>query len=299
MSLLVVGSTALDTLQTPFGKRKNILGGSAIYFSFSARAFGPVRLVSVVGRDFPGHYRRRLTSHNIDHTGLQIEPGKTFRWHGCYVGDMCSARTISVHLNTFGSFRPVLPKKYQDTKYLFLANGHPLTQESVLRQIKRPKLIFCDTMNYWIENEPKALRQLLRRIDGLIVNNDEVRQLTGEVHIVKAARELLKWGPKILIIKKGEHGALLITKNLFFAVPGYPIDIVRDPTGAGDSFAGGLMGYLARSDSLSVTNLKKALLYGTVMASFTIEKFGVDRLKQATFREATRRLRNLYCMMRV
>lgn len=299
MSLLVVGSTALDTLQTPFGKRRNILGGSAIYFSFSARVFGPVRLVSVVGEDFPAYHRRKLTSHNIDHAGLQTEPGKTFCWHGCYVGDMCSAKTIDVKLNTFGNFQPVLPKKYQDTKYLFLANGHPRTQESVLRQIKRPKLVFCDTMNYWIENEPRALRKLLRQIDGLIVNNDEVRQLTGEMHIVKAAREILGWGPKILIIKKGEHGALLITKKLFFAVPGYPVDIVRDPTGAGDSFAGGLMGYLARTDNLSVTNLKKAVLYGTVLASFTIERFGVDRLKQASFGEATRRLKNLLSIMQV
>lgn len=299
MALLVVGSTALDTIETPCGKRRNILGGSAVYFSFSARVFGPVRLVSVMGNDFPKAYRRELVTHNIDLKGLQGIKGKTFRWHGSYTGDMCAAKTVSVELNTFAGFQPLLPRTYQDTPYIFLANAHPRMQQSVLTQVKHAKLVFCDTMNYWIENERAALLKLLRRIDGLIVNSDEVRQLTGEMHLVKAAYEIMKWGPRILIIKKGEHGALLITPTTFFAVPGYPVEIVRDPTGAGDSFAGGLMGYLARTDNLSLENLKKAVLYGNVLASFTIEGFGVTRLKQVTLRQVKQRLGNLLRMMRV
>jgi sugar/nucleoside kinase (ribokinase family) len=300
MSLLCVGSVALDTIETPHGKVENILGGSAVYFSYGASFLSPVRLVGVVGNDFSQEEELELLkSRRVDLRGLRTENGQTFRWTGRYVGDMGRAETLSVALGVFGDFQPVIPPYYQDSKYVFLANGSPKLQRKVLSQIRRPKLVVCDTMNYWIANEKKALLSLIERIDGLIVNNDEVMQLTGMYHTVSAAREILKWGPKMLIIKKGEHGALLITKNDFFAIPGYPIEVVRDPTGAGDSFAGGMMGYLAHSDDVSVKNLKKALLYGNVVASFTIEDFGLEGLKDTGRKQVQDRYKKLLSMITV
>jgi len=299
MSLLVVGSLALDTIETPFGKRERILGGSAVYFSYSASFFSPVRLVGVIGDDFPLNELEFFKARAIDLAGLTIEKGKTFSWHGKYVGDMGTAQTIAVHLNTFGTFKPKIPPAYRRSKYVFLANGSPVLQGSVLDQMKRPKLVVADTIDFWIKNEKKALLALIERIDGLIVNSDEVRQLTGMYHLVTASREILKWGPRMLIIKKGEHGALLVTKDDFFAVPGYPIETVRDPTGAGDSFAGGMMGYLAQTDDFAVKNLKKSLLYGNTIASFTIEDFGVERLKQVSYSQVIDRYRSLLAMMKV
>ncbi|MFA5794606.1 MAG: PfkB family carbohydrate kinase [Candidatus Brocadiia bacterium] len=283
MSLLVVGSIAYDNLETPYGKRRNIMGGSAVYFSFSASLFSPVRLVGVVGEDFSfDEELESMKARKIDMRGLHTAKGKTFTWTGRYVGDMSQAETLSVELGVFGKFQPVIPNVYKDSKYIFLANGSPKTQKKVLDQIKRPALVVADTMNFWISNEKKSLIKLIENIDGLIVNSDEVKQLTGMYHIITGAREILKWGPRMLIIKKGEHGALLVTKDDFFAIPGYPVEVVRDPTGAGDSFAGGMMGYLASTRDLSARNLKKSLLYGNVVASFTIEDFGVERLKQIT-----------------
>jgi sugar/nucleoside kinase (ribokinase family) len=299
MSLLVVGSIALDTLETPLGKKHNIAGGSAVYFSYSASLFCPVRLVGVVGNDFPPQELEFLKARKIDLAGLQVEKGKTFSWHGRYVGDMCSAETISVNLNTFGTFNPVIPKSYQDSKYLFLANGSPVLQMKVMSQMKRPKLVIADTMNLWIEHEKKALLKLIGEIDGLILNNDELKQLTGMYHVVAASREILKWGPKLLIIKKGEHGALLITKKDFFAIPGYPVETVCDPTGAGDSFAGGMMGYLAKTDDIAVRNIKKALLYGNSVASFTIEDFGLERLKRLNYAQLQKRYNDMKAMISV
>jgi sugar/nucleoside kinase (ribokinase family) len=300
MSLLVVGSVALDTIETPHGRARNILGGSAVYFSYGAGFFSPVRLVGVVGQDFSqAEELELLKSRKVDLRGLKTEPGQTFRWSGQYVGDMGRAETRAVALGVFGDFQPVIPPYYQDSRYVFLANGSPKLQRKVLSQIRRPKLVVCDTMNYWIANEKKALLSLIERIDGLIVNNDEVRQLTGMHHTVTAARAILKWGPKMLIIKKGEHGALLITKNDFFAIPGYPIEVVRDPTGAGDSFAGGMMGYLAQTDNLSVKNLKQALLYGNVVASFTIEEFGLEGLKDTSRKQVRDRYKKLLAMITV
>ena len=299
MNLVVVGSTALDTIETPYGKKERILGGSAVYFSYSASLFGPVKLVSIVGNDFPIEETEFLNARNIDLAGLKTENGKTFAWHGRYAGDMSSAETISVNLNTFGSFKPMIPREYQKSQYVFLANGSPILQMKVLEQLKRPKLIIADTMNLWINNEKKALLKLIERIDGLILNNDEIRELTGMYHLIAAAKEILKWGPRMLIIKKGEHGALLITKDAFFAIPGYPVEIVRDPTGAGDSFAGGMIGYLAKTDDLSTKNIKKALLYGNAIASFTIEDFGLDRLKRVTFEELEKRYKSLKQMITV
>ena len=218
MSLLCVGSVALDTIETPHGKAGSILGGSAVYFSYGASFMSPVRLVGVVGNDFSQEEELELLkSRRVDLRGLRTENGKTFRWTGRYVGDMGRAETLDVALGVFGDFQPVIPPYYQDSRYVFLANGSPKLQRKVLIQIRKPKLVVCDTMNYWIANEKKALLSLIERIDGLIVNNDEVMQLTGMYHTVSAAREILKWGPKMLIVKKGEHGALLITKNDFFA----------------------------------------------------------------------------------
>ncbi|MEW6025990.1 MAG: PfkB family carbohydrate kinase [Planctomycetota bacterium] len=300
MSLLVVGSVALDTIETAHGKAENILGGSAVYFSYGASFLSPVRLVGVVGQDFTQDEELELLkSRRIDLRGLKTESGKTFRWSGRYIGDMGRAETLSVALGVFGDFQPVIPPYYQDSRYVFLANGSPKLQKKVLSQVRRPKFVVCDTMNYWIENEKKALLDLIERIDGLIVNNDEVHQLTGMYHTVSAAREILKWGPKMLIIKKGEHGALLITKKDFFAIPGYPIEVVRDPTGAGDSFAGGMMGYLARTDNLAIKNLKKALLYGNVVASFTIEDFGLEGLKDTGRKQVQERYKKLLSMITV
>ena len=300
MSLLVVGSVALDTIATPHGQAENILGGSAVYFSYGAGFFSPVRLVGVVGNDFAQEEELELLkSRRVDLRGLKTEPGQTFRWSGRYVGDMGRAETRSVALGVFGDFQPVIPPYYQDSRYVFLANGSPKLQKKVLSQIRKPKFVVCDTMNYWIANEKKTLLSLIEQIDGLIVNNDEVHQLTGMYHTVSAARAILKWGPKMLIIKKGEHGALLITKNDFFAIPGYPIEVVRDPTGAGDSFAGGMMGYLARTDNLSVKNLKKALLYGNVVASFTIEDFGLEGLKDTGRKQVQDRYKKLLSMITV
>lgn len=299
MSLLVVGSLALDTIETPHGQRKNIPGGSAAYFSYSANFFSRVRLVGVVGRDFPPEELVSLKARSIDLTGLSIQRGKTFAWHGRYVGDMAAAKTVSVQLNTFGTFKPKLPVSYRNSRYVFLANGSPHLQKKVLSQLKRPKFVLADTMNLWIEHEKRALLSLIEKIDGLIVNNDEVKQLTGIYHLVTAAREILKWGPKFLIIKKGEHGAVLITKKDFFAVPGYPIEVVKDPTGAGDSFAGGMMGYLARTDNLSLRNLKKSLLFGNTMASFAIEDFGLERLKQINRQKVMKRYQTLLDMISV
>lgn len=298
MSLLVVGSIAYDNIETPYGKRRNILGGSAVYFSYSACLFSPVRLVGVVGDDFKfDEELESMKARRIDMHGLKVARGRTFTWTGRYVDDMSRAETINVELGVFGSFQPIIPPAYKDSKYVFLANGSPKTQKKVLDQIKRPKLVVADTMNFWIANEKKALLKLIENIDGLIVNSDEVKQLTGMYHIITGAREILKWGPQMLIIKKGEHGALLVTKEAFFAIPGYPVEVVRDPTGAGDSFAGGMMGYLAGTGDLSVKGLKKSLLYGNVVASFTIEDFGVERLKQISSARIAYRYNQLMKMM--
>ncbi|MEK7450196.1 MAG: PfkB family carbohydrate kinase [Planctomycetota bacterium] len=299
MSLLVVGSIAFDTVETPFGKAERILGGSAVYFSYSASFFHKVNLVGVVGEDFHPEELSFFKARQIDLAGLKTEPGKTFCWHGRYHGDMGRAETVAVHLNTFGTFQPRIPEAYKKSDYVFLANGNPKLQKSVLEQIKRPKLVVCDTMDYWIKNEKKALLDLIGRIDGLIMNNDEVRELTGMYHLIAAAREILKWGPKLLIVKKGEHGALLITKKDFFTVPGYPVEVVRDPTGAGDSFAGGMMGYLAGNKQLSFKTFKKSLLYGNVIASFAIEDFGLERLKRTRDQEVQNRYKKLVQMMTI
>ncbi|MBK8101186.1 MAG: sugar kinase [Planctomycetes bacterium] len=278
MSLLVVGSTAFDTVETPHGIARDCLGGSSTYFALAARLFTNVRLVSVVGDDFPPASRQLLESRGIDLTGVEVKPGKTFRWHGRYSADMNSRSTIDVQLNTFGDFKPKVPAASKDTPFVFLANGSPGTQMSVLEQMQKPKFCVADTMDLWIERERDGLLKLLQRIDGIIVNDAEARMLTGRHNLIDAGRAILDLGPRLAIVKKGEHGSFLFSHWFHWALPAYPTSAVVDPTGAGDSFAGGFMGHLATCDTVSLWNMKRAIAYGTVTASLTVEGFGVDRL---------------------
>jgi sugar/nucleoside kinase (ribokinase family) len=307
-SLLVVGSIALDTLETPYGKTADELGGSATFFSVAASFFVPVRLVGVVGEDFPPPFRQVFSSRNIDTAGLQVvRGGKTFRWHGSYQGAMNEAKTEAVHLNVFGDFRPLIPAPWRETELVFLANGSPVTQASVLDQIRRPDLVVADTMNLWIETQHDALMALLKRVDGLVLNDGEARMLADEANLVAAARKILRWGPKFVVIKKGEHGALLMHVNTpgpgqaierrACPLPGYPSLEVRDPTGAGDSFAGGMMGYLAGAGEYDYAHLIRAMAYGTVTASFAIEDFGLRRFENLTIDEIDARLHEFHDML--
>jgi cytidine kinase len=288
MTLLVVGSTAFDTIETPHGTRADCLGGSSTYFGLAARLFTPVRLVSVVGQDFPDEHKQLLAGRGVDLGGLEVKPGKTFRWHGRYAADMNSRETLAVHLNTFGDFRPKVPAAFRETPFVFLANGAPQTQMAVLDQMVSPRFCVADTMDLWIENEREALGALLPRLDGLIVNDSEVKQLTGKTNLIQAGRAALALGPKLVIVKKGEHGCFVFSNFFHYALPAYPTEQVLDPTGAGDSFAGGFMGFLANGASISVWNIKRAVAYGTVTASLTVEGFGVDHLAAAD-REAIER----------
>jgi cytidine kinase len=281
MSLLVVGSTAFDTIETPHGTAADCLGGSSTYFSLAARLFTQVHLVSVVGEDFPPQHRKLLEDRGVDLTGVEQKPGKTFRWHGRYSSDMNSRETLDVQLNTFGDFRPKVPAALRSTPFLFLANGSPATQRSVLEQMDQPRFCVADTMDLWIEHERDGLLELLRRIDGLIVNDSEVKMLTGKTNLIQAGRACLALGPKLVIVKKGEHGCFVFSNYFHYALPAYPTETVVDPTGAGDSFAGGFMGYLATSDTVTLWNMKRAVAYGTVTASLTVEGFGVECIANA------------------
>lgn len=293
MSLLVVGSIALDSVQTPFGVEKDILGGSATHFAFSASTFCNVQLVGVVGKDFPSNYRDLIKTKDIDVTGLQeIEGGKTFKWDGFYEGKMNEANTRAVELNVLAECAPTVPESAMDSEYLFLANYSPELQMAVLDKMKNPKFVMADTMNLWIQNSKDDLLKLLKRIDGFILNDGESSLLTGESNTIRAGRLIQGMGPKIVIIKKGEHGAILFNSEEIFLLPAYPTEEVKDPTGAGDSFAGGVMGCIASSGGdISQTNLKKALTYGTVMASFNIEGFGVNRINKVTKGDIESRLK--------
>lgn len=293
MSLLVVGSTAFDTVETPHGTAAECLGGSSTYFSFAARLFTQVRLVSVVGADFPAQHRKLLEDRGIDISGVEQKPGKTFRWHGRYATDMNSRETLDVQLNTFGDFRPKVPAAFRNTPFVFLANGSPATQKSVLEQMERPKFCVADTMDLWINIEKDGLLDLLHRIDGLIVNDSEVKMLTGKTNLIQAGRAALALGPKLVIVKKGEHGCFVFSNFFHYALPAYPTESVVDPTGAGDSFAGGFMGYLATCDSISLWNMKRAVAYGTCTASLTVEGFGVDRIANADRAMVDRRFHEL------
>jgi len=280
MGLLVVGTLAFDAIETPFERRTEVLGGSATHFAHAARFFAPVELVGVVGTDFPDQALRALEQRGIDVRGVEIAPGKTFRWSGRYEADWNTRVTLATELNVFERFDPKLPEAYRSARYLFLANAEPCVQMKALEQVTAPELVVADTMNLWIDIRLKDLEELLQRIDGLVVNEEEARMLTGKRNLFQAARALLERGPEFLIVKKGEHGAFLIGRDVRFALPAYPVEEVVDPTGAGDSFAGGFMGYLAGAKDLRPGSLRRAMLYGTVTASFCVEGFGVEALER-------------------
>jgi len=282
MSLLVVGSVALDSVETPFGKRDDALGGSATFFSTAASLFAPVQLVAVVGEDFPAEHVEFLRARNIDLAGLTRAPGKTFRWKGSYTYELNEAHTLDTQLNVFASFAPELPAAYQKARWLFLGNIDPVLQGRVLDQVQKPQLVAADTMNFWIGGKKADLLRTLERVDLLFVNDAEARELAGESNIVKAARAIQHMGPKRVCIKRGEYGAMLFDHDHVCAAPALPLAEVFDPTGAGDSFAGGFMGHVAAAGNLEPTTLRQALAVGTVVASFTVEQFSLDRLRTVT-----------------
>lgn len=279
MSILVVGSVAFDSIRTPFGQATDVVGGSANYFSVAASFFAPVRLVAVVGEDFPEAHLDFLRARGVDLRGLQRVPGKTFRWVGEYGYDFNAAKTLETQLNVFASFSPTIPAEYRDSEVVFLANIDPDLQRGVLEQVARPALTALDTMNYWIEGKPEALRRTLERVDLLVINDAETRQLAGDANLVRAARTIQGWGPRTLFIKRGEYGALMLHDGEWFAAPAIPLDGVQDPTGAGDCFAGGCIGYLASRMRFDDATLRQAMIFGSVMASFNVEAFSLDRLR--------------------
>lgn len=275
MPLLVVGSVALDSIYTPFGETADALGGSAVYFSVAGSLLSPVKVVGVIGNDYPVRELEQLAPRGIDWSGVERAEGESFRWKGKYSYDLQSRETLETRLGVFASFRPRLPDGWRSTKYLFLGNIDPELQLNVLEQMDGPKLVVCDTMNYWIQGKRQELLELLKRVDILLVNDSEARELSGNWNIHKAGRWILAHGPKRVVIKQGEHGALLIEPNRTFYAPAYPLEDVFDPTGAGDAFAGGFMGYLARVDSVAPEQLRRAMVYGSAMGSFAVEGFGI------------------------
>jgi sugar/nucleoside kinase (ribokinase family) len=300
MSLLIVGTVAFDAIETPFGKTDKILGGAGTYVGMAASHFtNQSKMISVIGEDFPQEYMQLIQDHNIDTEGIQIvKGGKTFFWSGKYHTDMNTRDTLITELNVLADFDPIVPESYQDCEFLMLGNLEPTVQRKVLQQLKnRPKLVVLDTMNFWMDIALESLMETISMVDVLTINDEEARQLSGEYSLVKAARKILTMGPKYLIIKKGEHGALLFDQeeNCFFA-PALPLEEVFDPTGAGDTFAGGFIGYLAKSKDLSFDNMKRAIIYGSALASLTVEKFGTDKisnLDQETLNERIQEFKNL------
>ncbi len=282
MSLLVVGSVALDSVETPFGKAENVLGGSGTFFSAAASLLTPVQLVGVVGDDYPMEQLEPLRRRGVDMAGLEQAAGESFRWRGRYRHDLNSAETLETRLGVFSHFSPKIPEQFKTPDYVFLANIDPRLQLDVLRQVARPKLVACDTMNFWIESRRADIVELIGHVDLITLNDGEARQLTDCFNLVKAARWIMARGPKTVIIKKGEHGAFLFKERSIFFAPAYPLEEVFDPTGAGDSFAGGFMGYLARTGDLSDANLRRAIVYGSAMGSFAVEKFSIQRLLEIT-----------------
>lgn len=290
MSILVVGSVAFDSVKTPHGEVTDAIGGSATYFSAAASFFAPVRLVAVVGQDFPIEALAFLDRRAVDLSGLEVMVGRTFRWAGEYEANMNDRRTLDTQLNVFASFRPVLSDAHREMAYVFLANIDPELQSEVLQQVTEPRLVICDTMDFWITGKYEALLKTLARVDVLIINDGEARQLAREYNLFRAARRILGLGPRAVVVKRGEHGATLVTEDSYFAVPAYPVSSVTDPTGAGDSFAGGFVGYLAKTQDTSDAGLKRAMIHGSVMASFNVEDFSVRRLETLTPLEIEQRL---------
>ena len=293
MSILIVGTVAFDAIETPFGKTDKIVGGAATYIGLSASFFSNnLKLVSVVGDDFPKEAIKTLEQHNVDTKGLQIKEGeKTFFWSGKYHNDMNTRDTIETQLNVLEKFNPIVPKEYQKSEFLMLGNLMPSVQKKVLDQMRtRPKLIVLDTMNFWMDHFLEDLKKALKEVDVLTINDEEARQLSGEYSLVKAAKKIQEMGPKYLVIKKGEHGALLFSKEEVFFAPALPLEEVFDPTGAGDCFAGGFIGYLEKTQDISFENMKRAVIHGSVMASFCVEKFGTERIIELSQQDVENRL---------
>jgi len=293
VSLLVVGSIAIDTIETPAGRAAEVLGGSAVYFSAAAQHYARVRLVGVVGSDFSPDYRKFLGSLDVDLAGLAVRPGKTFRWHGKYQGAMNEAETVRVDLNVFGEFQPEIPESFRDSECVFLANGAPELQMRVLEQVAAPRLVVADTMDLWIANRRPALDALIGRVDALCLNEGEARMLTGEHVLARAARALVRRGLKAAIIKRGEHGVTVASAQSVCSLPAYPEENVIDPTGAGDSFAGAMMGYLAESGRTDPAAMLKAAAHGTAAASFTIQGFGPEHVARLSRKQIDQRVAEL------
>jgi sugar/nucleoside kinase (ribokinase family) len=291
IDILVVGSVAFDSVETPFGKVEDVLGGSAIYFSVAASFFSKVGMVAVVGEDFPSLYLEFLKEKNIDIGGLKKVKGSTFRWKGKYGFDLNEALTLDTRLNVFQDFRPEIPERYRDAEYVFLANIDPELQLRVLDQVENPKLVALDTMNFWIEGKPDKLKEAVGRVDIFVINEAEAREFMQEPNLVKAAKKILSLGPKTLIVKRGEYGALMFHGDSVFSAPAYPLEFIYDPTGAGDSFAGGFMGYLANTRNAEDGVIRQAMIFGSVMASFNVEDFSLNRMKYLTYPEIERRFR--------
>ena len=298
MSLLVVGSMAYDDVITPSAEARDALGGSAAFFAAAASYFTPVNLVAVVGEDFKHEEIAFLRERGVDLDGLTVERGKTFRWKGRYLANMNDRETIYTHLNVFEQFDPRLPELYRESEFVFLANISPALQHNVISQVRRPKFIAMDTMNFWIAGAPDALRETLKLVDALVVNDSEVRELSGEDNLIVASRLVQRMGPRILIIKKGEHGALMVHGDSYFFCPAFPVAHLKDPTGAGDTFAGGLMGYLALSGTVTRDNLRRAVVFGTALASFVVEDFSCNRLCCLERKEILSRVDALRAMTR-
>lgn len=289
-AVLIVGSVALDSVETPSGKVERALGGAAVYSSVAASFFAPVRIVGVVGEDFPEEHLKFLASRGIDTRGVQIVPGQTFHWKGAYAGDMNQAETIATELNVFKDFRPKLPDDYRESAYVFLANIDPELQLEVLKQVESPKLVACDTMNFWITSKRDALLEVLKRVNVVFMNDAEIRQLVGTINISRAAGEIRKLGPEYIVVKKGEHGAMMYCGGeACFAAASYPLEEVADPTGAGDSFAGGFMGHIAKTGDLSELNIRKAVIYGSTLASYNVQDFSLNRFRRLTIKDITDR----------
>jgi sugar/nucleoside kinase (ribokinase family) len=298
VSLLVVGSVAYDNVETPFGKVKGVIGGSAMYSSVSASFFHPVNLVAVVGEDFPKNEIDFLISRGINTSGLTVSKGKTFSWEGKYGYDLNEAHTLDTQLNVFKDFNPILPDNFKGSEYVFLGNIDPVLQYSVIKQIKNPKLTAIDTMNHWIKEKKDDVIKAMSLVDIVIINEAEARQLSGEYNILKASKIILSFGPKYLVVKRGEYGVLLFYKDHIFSLPAFPLEIVKDPTGAGDSFAGGFMGYLARVGNLDPENLRKAVVIGTIMASINVEDFSLNRFKSIKSKDITDRLLHFHKVLK-
>lgn len=282
MSVLVAGTVAFDSVETPFGKASDVLGGSATYFSLAASRFTPVRLVAVVGEDFPSEHRDMLRDNGIDIGGLEVASGKTFRWAGRYDYDLNVTHTLDTQLNVFATFQPAVPEAYRDSRLVFLANMHPDIQNDVLDQMPNAELTMMDTMNFWIEGTRENLLRTMRRVDIVTMNESEVRMLTGKNNLITAAGEILGLGPKVLLVKKGEYGAVMFSEHGYFVAPAYPLEEVIDPTGAGDSFAGGFLGYLDQAGQIDGQTLRRAVIHGSVVASYAVGDFSVGRLKTMT-----------------